>query len=343
MHDKFTQQSKVTFRKTKKTIVRKIMNTATRNTNKSATKHATSIRGSTNGKNDEDVSAKKGKTSKHGKRRNVPATSTSFRNSNTSQDDVKVLKKEASLEKEIVDKKSNDVKLSLLDVKLKKKEKNKARRKKKRQQNWSIMGANEKVQKDNKDEELDPHKKQKTLMKNKGTAAATTNYSSTDKKVKNAKKDVKKGKKIFEMKNYAEKLKKKYEKILLAKKLKTSLQSNGMQDELFSPNDRKGKTSLEEKSRVTTATTCVSNTKDNLKEVKKKVKRNKEFCVKKIDLENEMHKKREKKKGKRKIQQQKWASNRYIGRKSSHFEEEAFTKNKRSERAIEKFKKRQRG
>ena len=381
--------------------------------------------------------------------------STSINNISTTHDDLEALQKEENMVSKVVDKKSNDVKLYLLDVKLKKKEKNRARRMKKRQQNWSNLGSNEKAPK--------APKKHNTSLQDEGTAAATSMYSSTNKKVKKALTDAKKEKNIFEKKIYAEKLKKKEknkakrktklhkkqssigsnekvqndvykhkivmpnqgkgtptettcidndskkvekeakinrkkicgkkikavkhkleemklkkngkilsrrekkpyknksriealkklqsddtdEKVILAKKLKTDIQIKGIHEKVVYTKDNNSKTS-ERKD-----TNCIINTEDGLKDVKKKGKKNKEVGAENIYLDKLMLRKRENKKARRKIQQQKRAAKRFMGMESSHFEKEAHTKNKfgypivtkkkRSERAIQKSKKRFRG
>ena len=97
--------------------------------------------------------------------------------------------------KEDVNKKTKDMKL--LDVKIKIKDKKKARRKRKRQQHWSNLGTNEKAQKDNKTDNIDPHKKQMTFVQDEGTAAASTYYSSTKDIVNKEEKDAMRKKIIF--------------------------------------------------------------------------------------------------------------------------------------------------
>ena len=112
--------------------------------------------------------------------------------------------------KEDVNKKTKDMKL--LDVRIKIKEKKKARRKRKRQQHWSNLGTNEKAQKDNKTDNIDPHKKQMTFVQDEGTAAASTYYSSTKDIVNKVQKDAMKKNYIFEKKSGAVNLKKREEK-----------------------------------------------------------------------------------------------------------------------------------
>ena len=270
--------------------------------------------------------------------------------------------------------------------KLKKKEKNKARWKNKFQLNQSSIGPNEKVHNDDSKEEMVSFKKQKTFMPNQGKATHTkiTDTNNDGEKVqkeaningkkicgkqgnemnlnleeiklkKKGKNKAKREKKRDQNKSRIEALKKLYTD-KAAKKLKTSMPIKGMHEEVVSAKDTNSTTSMKDKSRAasSTDTTCIINTKDDLKEVKKNPKKNKEVGGKNVHLEKLMLRKRENKKARRKIQQQKKAASKFIGMKSSHFEEaEAptkkkfnypnVTKNKRSERAIEKSKKRYRG
>ena len=292
---KYAQQSKLTSRKLKKAAIRKTKNTATRKTSRSATKRATNKRTGAARDEDEVVSTKKYKI-KEGER--MLLGSTSINTISTTHDDLEALKKEENMVNKVVDKKSNHVKLRLLDVKLKKKEKNRARRIKKRQQNWSNLESNENAPKADDNKKIDPPKKHNTSLQDEGTAAATSIYSSTNKKVKKALTDAKKEKNIFEQKNYAEKLKKK-EKNKAKRKTKlhqkqSSIGSNEkVQNDVYKhkivmPNQGKG---------TPTETTCIDN---DSKTVEKEAKINrKKICGEKIKaVKHKLEEKKLKKNGK---------------------------------------------
>ena len=392
--------------------------------NKSSTRRATSKRAGTDGKEQGVVPYKKCKASIRDKRRNTPATTTSKRNNNSTHDGVEVLKKEANMATEVSDKKIDDVKLGLLDVKMKRKEKSRARRKRKQKLNWSNMQFHDKAKKDDINEIIDSSYKNPTSMQEFFYKIA--GYSSTNETVKVVKSDAKNNPFFFKKKSGAVRLKNKEEnkamsnqklpqnqssiksnkkvitderekKIVLVEKQKADraapckttdldihVRKVTKEDELEmndicgkksnavnpKPEEMKQKNKAKNKARRKkkrdlakkletsiktndihdeTAPTYITDTKDDLEEAKQI----KEIGGENIYLKNLMLVKRDNKKARRKIQQQKKAAKSFVGIKSNKLEEDVFTKrkiydrdgtkSKRSEGVIEKSKKRHRG